>query len=70
MYSKRVSEERGLTHQIVLRSLRYYIKTHTEEELVKELEGITEARSLRAIWEAGVSQVLQDAVLAQLEKIK
>lgn len=68
--AKRVSETRGLLHQVSLRWLRVYLKTHTDEELVKEIQGIEEARSLRALWEAGLRQPLQTAVLAQLEKIK
>jgi len=38
--------------------------------LIKEIKDIWWAKALRALWEAGLSQPLQDAVLEQLEKIK
>jgi len=65
----RVVETYGLVHQVNLRALRNYIKTHTEEELLKEIRDIKESPLLRALWEAGLSQRLQDEVLEQLGKI-
>lgn len=66
----RVVETRGLLHQVTLRALRNYIKTHTEEGLVKEVKGMESSPQLRALWEAGLSAGLQDEVLKQLEKIR
>lgn len=65
----RVTETYGLLHQVTLRALRLYIKTHTEEELLKEIRDIRESPLLRTLWEAGLSQRLQDEVLEQLKKI-
>jgi len=62
----RVVETYGLVHQVNLRALRSYIKTHTEEELLGEIRDIKESPLLRALWEAGLSQRLQDEVLKQL----
>ena len=64
----RVVETYGLLHKANLRALRLYIKEHTEDELVKEIKDIREAPLLRALWEAGLSQRLQDAVMEQLGK--
>lgn len=66
---KTVSEARGLLHQLALRGLRLYIKEHSEEELIKEIDKIKEAALLRFLWEAGLSASLQDAVLDRLKKI-
>uniref|UniRef100_A0A6H2A4D1 Uncharacterized protein n=2 Tax=viral metagenome TaxID=1070528 RepID=A0A6H2A4D1_9ZZZZ len=65
----RVVETYGLLHKANLTALRLYIKEHTEDELVKEVKDIREAPLLRALWEAGLSQRLQDAVMEQLGKI-
>ncbi len=69
-YTIRVVETRGLFHLVTLRALRLYIKTHTEEELIKEIKDMETARQLRALWEAGLSARLQEAVLERLEKMK
>lgn len=68
-YAQRVTETYGLVHQSNLRALRYYIKEHTEVELVEEIAGLKDAVLLRALWEAGLSSVLQDAVLDRLNKL-
>lgn len=67
--AKSVAESYGLLHQGNLRALRSYIKTTSEEDLVKEIESIGEAVLLRALWEAGLSSELQNAVLKRLEKL-
>lgn len=54
----------------MLRELRNYIRKTPEEKLIGEIKDIIEARLLRALWEAGLSSALQDAVLEQLGKIK
>ncbi len=69
-YAIRVVETRGLLHQVTLRALRLYIKTHTEEELIKEIKDMETAPQLRALWEAGLSAGLQEAVLERLVKMK
>jgi len=40
-----------------------------EEKLLKEISEIESSRGLRALWEAGLTSPLQEAVLKQLEKI-
>ncbi len=69
-YAIRVVETRGLLHQVTLRALRLYIKTHTDEELIKEIKDMETAPQLRALWEAGLNARLQEAVLGRLEKMK
>lgn len=68
-HCQRVVETFGLQHTIMLRALRVYIRDHTIEELVKEIKEIREAPYLKTLWEAGLSQALQDAVLGQLKKV-
>lgn len=63
-----VSESYGLLHQLNLRALRNYLKTTYEEELVEQVAEIKDTALLRALWEAGLSSRLQDAVLQQLGK--
>lgn len=65
----KVVETRGLLHQTHLRALRLYIRTHTEEELEKEIKGMETAPQLRALWEAGLSAGLQEAVLERLKRL-
>ena len=64
-----VSESRGLVHQMNLRALRSYLKTTPEEMILREIKDITWPRALRALWEAGLSQLLQDAVLKRLSEL-
>ena len=69
-YTESVVESRGLIHQTTLRALRLYVKTTPEQTLLREIKDITWPKALRALWEAGLSQPLQDAVLNQLEKLE
>jgi len=65
----RVTETFGLHHQLMLRNLRNYIKGHTEESLIKEINKLESASYLRTLWEAGLTQALQDAVLERLKRV-
>ena len=66
----RVVEAQGLAHQLALRGLRFYLKEHREEAVVKEISDIIEAPLLRVLWEAGLRAPFQEAVMKQLEKVK
>lgn len=65
-----VVERKGLAHQLALRGLRLYLRDHTTEEIVKEISDIIEAPLLRALWEAGLRRIFQEAVMKQLDKIE
>ena len=52
-----------------LRALRSYLKTTPEEMILREIKDITWPRALRALWEAGLAQPLQDAVLKRLSEL-
>ena len=67
--AREVTESYGLLHQAYLRALRNYIKTTSEEELVKQVIEIKEVALLRTLWEAGLSSRLQEVVLERLEKL-
>ena len=67
--AKSVAESYGMLHQLELRALRSYIKTTPEEDLVKQIAEIKEVILLRTLWEAGLSSVLQAAVLERLERL-
>lgn len=55
---------------MALRGLRLYLNEHTEAEIVREIRGITEPTLFRALWEAGLRKVFQEAVMEQLDKVK
>ncbi len=65
----RVVETGGLIHQANLRALRSYLKTTSEEKLIREVKEIESGKLLRALWEAGLSSALQEAVLEQTKRI-
>lgn len=67
--AKRVVETFGLKHQANLAVLRNYIRSVSEEKLIKEVEDFDNAATLRVLWEAGLSARLQEVVLRRLEKI-
>jgi len=64
-----VLEAKGLLHQIRLRELRDYLRRTPEKDLIREIRDIIEVPQLKALWEAGLSAPLQQAVLEQLERV-
>lgn len=67
--SIRVLETRGLVRQSNLRVLRSHLKSQPSERLLKEVADCDTARQLRTLWEAGLSDELQEAVTKRLEKL-
>ena len=67
--AKVVADTRGLAHTLYLNDLRGYIKDTSETQLLEEIEKFTEIRYLKALWEAGLSANLQQAVLEQIKEI-
>ena len=65
--SIRVLETRGLVRQSNLRVLRQYLKSQPSERLLKEVNDCETPRQLRTLWEAGLSDELQEAVTKRLE---
>lgn len=68
-YTKRVVETRGLEHQACLSYLREYIKHTKTDDLISHIGDIGSAAFLRALWEAGLTTELQDAVLKKYEEL-
>jgi len=52
-----------------VRTLRVYIKTTPQGELLSEIDMFSKTEHLRALWEAGLNSVLQAAVLRRMEEI-
>lgn len=69
-YAQRVVETQGLQHKMVLSNLRDYIKQTPEESLLAGIKETYRLEQLRAMWEAGLNNTLQQAVLARLEELE
>ena len=67
--SIRVLETGGLVRQSCLRALRSHLKSQPSERLLKEVADCDTPRQLRTLWEAGLNDELQEAVLKRLEAI-
>ena len=67
--AKAVAESRGLLHQRYLEVLRLHIKTSAEQDLIEEIKRMNNIDVLRALWEAGLSARLQQAVLDRVRLI-
>jgi len=64
-----VTESKGILHKAAIETLRNYIKATPEDELLRVISSMNKPQHLRAIWEAGVSQTLQLAMIKRLEEI-
>jgi len=68
-YAESVYYAVGLTHMRQLNALRQYLKVTPESQLIKEIKAIRNPDYLRSLWEAGLRQPLQEAVMAKLEEL-
>lgn len=68
-YAEGVYRSVGLVHVTLLAALRLHLKVIPTDQLVKEIKAIKNPDYLRSLWEAGLRQPLQDAVLARLEEL-
>lgn len=59
----------GLLHVSNISYLRQYLRTTPEKELIKEIKGLHDPATLRAVWEAGVSGRLQQTFLDRMNEI-
>lgn len=66
----RVLESGGLVRQVHLRTLRSYLKKEPEDELIKGVSNCETTAQLRVLWEAGLSDRMQQAVTERLQIIK
>ena len=67
--TRRAAETTGLGHKMIIQGLRDYIKTRTTREMLGDIRYIYRQDQLRALWEAGLSSELQQAVLRRLEEL-
>jgi len=67
---KQVIETKGILHKATIETLRNYLKVTPEEELLKAIFDFWRPDLMRALWEAGLSQTLQLAVIKRLEELK
>ena len=67
--AKAVVDSRGLLHKRYLEVLRLRIKTSAEDDLIAEINRMNNIDVLRALWEAGLSARLQQAVLDRVRLI-
>lgn len=66
----RATETKGILHKATIETLRNYIRQTPEEELLRVIFSMNKPIHLRALWEAGVSQTLQLAIIKRLEELK
>ena len=69
-YAQQVIDNKGLTHQTMLRNLRNYINDTPEKQLLTEIEEIYISAQLRTMWEAGLNTTLQDATLKRFGELQ
>lgn len=59
----------GLRHTMAIRTLREYLTQNTTDALTREIKGIQDASTLKAVWEAGVRGNLQEVYLKRLGEL-
>lgn len=68
-YTKACVDSYGLVHTANIRALRNYITQTDIDTLKNEIALIPDAASMRALWEAGVPKLLQDAYFKRLNEV-
>lgn len=68
-YTKACVDTFGLVHTANIRALRNYITQTDFDTLKGEVALIPNAASMRALWEAGVPKLLQDAYFKRLNEV-
>ncbi len=69
-YIRRAIETRGLEHAQAMRTLRWYMRSIPERELIRAISSITKTEYLRTLWEAGLTNRLQQAVTRRYDELK
>jgi len=69
-YARKAWTTYGLEHQSWIRRLRNYIKMTPEEQLIEEINRITDINLFRMLWEAGLSRPLQEAALRRYDELR
>ena len=65
-----VAESVGLEHKMHIQTLRNYLKTTPEREILGAIRNISRQDMLRALWEAGLNTTLQQAVMRRLDELR
>lgn len=68
-YTHQVATTKGLTHQAYLRTLRSYLNYTPLKDLLFAITRINKIEQLKALWEAGLTSPLQEAVLRRHEEL-
>ena len=69
-YARKAWTTYGLQHQSWIRKLRNYIKTTPAEQLIEEINRITDINLFRMLWEAGLPSELQEAALRRYDELR
>ena len=69
LYVKHARDTKGLVHAEAMQSLRRYIKISRPEDIIKQVEKITDYLLLKTLWEAGLSAEIQEAVLKRSREL-
>lgn len=60
LYLKEAQKVKGTWHKLIIQRLRDYMTHETEEDLISAIHKIQDNDLLLYLWEAGLSQTLQD----------
>jgi hypothetical protein len=68
-YLTAARDTRGIEHMNAIKTLRWYIRTSTEHDLIVAIRTMTDINLLKYIIEAGVNATLQHEVTKRYEKL-
>ena len=69
-YARRVAETKGLEHASCLYTLRLYLTETPRKDLVGAINTLGSFEEIRALWEAGLNQELQELALRRYDELK
>lgn len=69
-YTWEVYDSSGLDHQSKLARLRAYLKDTPENQIIFALNRLNRIEQLKALWEAGLNDTLQEAVLGRFKQLQ
>lgn len=70
IYLKAVVGKQGLEHVNAVRNLRQYIRVSDEDEIASFIVRINDINLLKYLWEVGLTDRLQRAVMARYNTLK
>ena len=69
MYLTEIASAKGMLHQERLRALRWYIKQSTDDDLMRQIRGLTNLKHLRILQEAGLREPVATVMLRHYDAL-